>query len=97
MWAEQTAESSGYLDENSDLQRTIVEPTNGNTIVSTLDINIQQVVGKSTSLNLMRNYGKDAEDGKGAKNIQCHRRKSAERRDLRWRAATDLTSRIRTI
>ena len=29
----------GYLDENSDLQRTIVEPTNGNTIVSTLDIN----------------------------------------------------------
>ena len=37
----------GYLDENSDLQRTIVEPTNGNTIVSTLDINIQQVVEAS--------------------------------------------------
>ena len=71
----------GYLDENSDLQRTIVEPTNGNTIVSTLDINIQQVVEKYIA-EFDAEYGKDAEDGKGAKNNWCHRRKSAERRDL---------------
>ena len=58
----------GYLDENSDLQRTIVEPTNGNTIVSTLDINIQQVVEKYIA-EFDAEYGKDAEDGKGAKNI----------------------------
>ena len=56
----------GYLDENSDLQRTIVEPTNGNTIVSTLDINIQQVVEKYIA-EFDAEYGKDAEDGKGAK------------------------------
>ena len=36
----------GYLTENSELQRSTVEPQDGNTIVSTIDINIQRVVEK---------------------------------------------------
>ncbi len=58
----------GYLDENSDLQRTIIDSQNGNTIVSTIDINIQQVVEKYIA-EFDKEYGKDAEDGKGAQNI----------------------------
>lgn len=36
----------GYLNEESQLQRTTIEPTNGNSIVSTIDINIQEVIEK---------------------------------------------------
>ncbi len=36
----------GYLTENSELQRSTIEPQDGNTIVSTIDINIQRVVEK---------------------------------------------------
>lgn len=36
----------GYLNEDSELQRTIIEPTNGNTLVMSIDTNIQQVVEK---------------------------------------------------
>lgn len=36
----------GYLNENQELQENIVAPKNGNTVVSTLDINIQQVIEK---------------------------------------------------
>lgn len=86
----------GYLDENSDLQRTIVEPTNGNTIVSTLDINIQQVVEKYIA-EFDAEYGKDAEDGKGAKTSVSSSEIRRTARFMRWRATTDLTSRIRTI
>lgn len=36
----------GYLNENMELEENIVEPRDGNSIVSTIDINIQQVVEK---------------------------------------------------
>ena len=36
----------GYLNEDSELQRTVIEPEHGKTIVSTLDINIQEIVEK---------------------------------------------------
>lgn len=38
--------SYGYLTENSELQRTIIEPHNGNRLVSTIDMNVQRVVEK---------------------------------------------------
>lgn len=61
----------GYLDENSDLQRTIIEPQDGNTIVSTIDMNIQQIVEKYIA-EFDVQYG-DAEEKnserKGAKNV----------------------------
>ena len=34
----------GYLNEDSELQRTLIEPKNGNTLISTMDINIQEIV-----------------------------------------------------
>jgi len=36
----------GYLNEESELQRTVIEPENGYTLVTTLDVNIQQIVEK---------------------------------------------------
>lgn len=36
----------GYFNSNSDVEQTIVAPTNGNSIVSTLDIGAQQIVEK---------------------------------------------------
>lgn len=61
----------GYLDENSDLQRTIIDATNGNTIVSTLDMNIQQIVEKYIAeFDLEYGYTETGEgNGKGAKNV----------------------------
>lgn len=36
----------GYLNEDSELKRTVIEPENGYSLVSTLDVNIQQIVEK---------------------------------------------------
>lgn len=36
----------GYLNEDKELQENIIEPENGNKVVSTIDVNIQQVVEK---------------------------------------------------
>lgn len=36
----------GYFDSQLNLERVVKEPTNGNTIVSTIDANIQQIVEK---------------------------------------------------
>lgn len=39
----------GYFNQDSDLEQTIIDPVNGNSIESTLDVNIQQVVEKYIS------------------------------------------------
>ena len=36
----------GYLNQDQELQETIIDPQDGNNIVSTIDVNIQQVVEK---------------------------------------------------
>ncbi|MFR5601927.1 MAG: peptidoglycan D,D-transpeptidase FtsI family protein [Lachnospiraceae bacterium] len=36
----------GYLNDESNLERVIKSPTNGNTVVSTIDVNIQNIVEK---------------------------------------------------
>ena len=36
----------GYLNDDSNLERVIKSPTNGNTVVSTIDVNIQNIVEK---------------------------------------------------
>lgn len=36
----------GYLNEDMELEENIIEPENGNTLVSTIDVNIQQVIEK---------------------------------------------------
>lgn len=36
----------GYLDEDQELQQNIIDPQNGSSIVSTIDVNVQQVIEK---------------------------------------------------
>lgn len=36
----------GYVNDNSDVEQTLIEPVDGNSIVTTLDVNIQQIVEK---------------------------------------------------
>ena len=36
----------GYLNEDSELERNIIEPENGNNLVTSIDMNIQQIVEK---------------------------------------------------
>ena len=36
----------GYFNDDSDVEQTLIEPVDGNSIVTTLDVNIQQIVEK---------------------------------------------------
>ena len=58
----------GYLNEDSEFERTTIEPEHGKTLVLTLDMNIQQIIEKYIQ-EFDETYGEDTEDGKGAKNI----------------------------
>jgi len=60
----------GYLNEDSELQRTVIEPEHGKTIVSTLDINVQEIVEKYIR-EFDEEYFSDVNSerrGKGSKN-----------------------------
>ena len=61
----------GYLNEDSELQRTIIEPTNGNTLVMSIDTNIQQVVEKYIAQYEAEHMDgpSDENAGHGAKNV----------------------------
>lgn len=58
----------GYFNNDSDLEQTIVDPVNGNNLVSTIDVNIQQIIEKYIS-----GYEKAMANGPfgkmGAKNV----------------------------
>ena len=60
----------GYLNEDSELKRTVIEPEHGNTIVTTLDVNIQEIVEKYIQ-EFDEEYVSDTSgelEGKGSKN-----------------------------
>lgn len=60
----------GYLNEDSELQRTVIDPEHGKTIVSTLDVNVQEIVEKYIR-EFDEEYFSDADSerrGKGSKN-----------------------------
>ena len=57
--------SYGYLNNDSDLERTVIEAQNGNTLVTTLDANIQSIVEQEI-LNCNQQYTN--ENGLGSKN-----------------------------
>ena len=57
----------GYLDENSDFERTVKEPENGSTIVSTIDLQVQSIVEKHI-LEFNEKHKNEARDGEGSKN-----------------------------
>ncbi|MCD8335915.1 MAG: cell division protein FtsI [Lachnospiraceae bacterium] len=61
----------GYLDEDSDYQTKTIAPENGYTLMTTLDVNIQQIV-ESVIAEFDETYGDDTDDGTakhGAANI----------------------------
>ncbi len=58
----------GYLNEDSEFQRTTIEPEHGKTLVSTLDINIQQILEKHIA-EFEKTYGDSLKREKGAKNL----------------------------
>lgn len=55
-----TGREYGYFDANMNFQRTVKKATNGNSVVLTIDANVQRVIE-----NLIRKYDKDV----GAENI----------------------------
>ncbi len=57
----------GYFNSDADVEQTIIEPVNGNNVISTIDMNIQEIVRKA-----IEDFQKAHQDGpnntKGAKN-----------------------------
>lgn len=60
----------GYLDENMELQENIIEPKDGNGLVMTIDMNIQQVIEKHIALLEEENKNGPQEEtpGRASKN-----------------------------
>ena len=58
----------GYLNTDNDFEKTVVEPKNGNTLVTTIDANIQSIVENKIQ-EFAKTYANNARDGDGAENI----------------------------
>ncbi len=57
----------GYLDDISSVERTVKEPENGQTVVSTIDVQVQSIVEKHI-LKFNENHKNQAKKGEGSKN-----------------------------
>lgn len=57
--------SYGYQNTDNNLEKTVIEPENGHTLVTTLDVNIQSIVEQEI-LNFNQKYAN--ENGAGSKN-----------------------------
>lgn len=57
----------GYLDNDSSMERIVKEPVNGNTIVTSLDLNLQSIVEKYI-LEFNEKHKNEAKKGFGSKN-----------------------------
>ncbi|MDE7403912.1 MAG: cell division protein FtsI, partial [Lachnospiraceae bacterium] len=60
----------GYLNDDSNLQRTTISAEDGNSVVSTIDINIQSIVEKYLK-KFDEEYRDNAHEGCGALNAGC--------------------------
>ena len=60
----------GYLDEDSNLERTTVPATDGNTIVTTIDGNLQSIVEKHLK-EFNEKYKDNFREGNAANNVGC--------------------------
>ena len=58
----------GYFNSDADVEQTIIEPTNGHNVVSTLDLNIQEIV-RNAILDYEMVYSDPPYDNVGAKNV----------------------------
>ena len=57
----------GYLDEDSGYERTVKEPDNGSTVVSTIDLQLQSIVEQHI-LEFNEEHKNEATQGEGSKN-----------------------------
>ncbi len=57
----------GYLDDISSVERTVKEPQNGDTVVSTIDVQVQSIVEKHI-LKFNKSHKNQARKGEGSKN-----------------------------
>ncbi|MCM1134906.1 MAG: penicillin-binding transpeptidase domain-containing protein [Clostridium sp.] len=60
----------GYLNDDSNLERTTISPEDGNSIITTIDVNIQGIVEKYLK-KFDEQYKDNAHEGNGANNIGC--------------------------
>ncbi|MDO4283810.1 MAG: penicillin-binding transpeptidase domain-containing protein [Eubacteriales bacterium] len=58
----------GYLDDMSNLERTTIDATNGNNLVTTIDANVQSIVEKYLK-KFNDEHENKVREGKGARNI----------------------------
>lgn len=58
----------GYFNEDADVEQTIIEPENGNSVISTIDVTIQQVVEKYIQ-QFMDGMADGPRGDKGAENV----------------------------
>ncbi len=58
----------GYLNDNSEFERTTIEPEHGKTLRLTLDMNIQEILQEKIDA-FDKTYGDEQHNGKGAKNV----------------------------
>lgn len=58
----------GYYNSDADVEQEIIEPQNGNTVVSTIDVNIQQIVEKHIQ-EFMEGMADGPKGEDGAKNV----------------------------
>lgn len=65
-----TGREYGYLNMDSDLERTTIAAVDGNSIVTTIDANIQSIVEKHLK-NFNEEYKDNAHPGNGANNAAC--------------------------
>lgn len=60
----------GYLNTDSDLERTIIPAVDGNSIQTTIDLNIQNIVEKYI-LEFNEEHKNEAREGNGSNNTAC--------------------------
>ncbi|SFP54121.1 stage V sporulation protein D (sporulation-specific penicillin-binding protein) [Butyrivibrio proteoclasticus] len=60
----------GYLDDDSTLERTTISATDGDSIVTTIDGNLQTIVEKHL-YEFNEQYKNNAREGNGANNVGC--------------------------
>ena len=58
----------GYFNSDADVEQTIIQPEDGNTVVSTCDVNIQQIIRKAIE-DYQAKYSDGPKGTKGAKNV----------------------------
>ena len=65
-----TGREYGYLDEDSNLERTTIPATDGDSIVTTIDGNLQNIVEKHLK-EFNDQYANNFRQGNGANNVGC--------------------------